>query len=235
MLRSFIIVLVVLPLLGCGQTDTHSFIKIIILKPDTAIIDKTLRNDIDSIEIAHLKSYYTCAKGSGAFEKDFSSSKYPTLESLKQDECFFNLPTEVRQFKFFHLISEYSKQVYEFYFNQKQSPAEIVEMPSEHTDLSSLKKLAKNSKGDYIVFFRNIHTAIKDSLPVLRMTTLVYSCGEHRLIVDKEIESSITNKMISPEESSVMWNCNAYIKLQCLLVNSVRSSTELVWELLVGR
>jgi len=235
MVRALIIVLLIFPRLGYGQPVTHTPIKIIILKPDTAIIDKTLRNDIDSIEIEHLKSYYTCTKGSDAFEKDFSSSKYPTIESLKLNESFFNLPAEVRQFRFFHLISEYSKQIYEFYFSKNQVPSEIVEMPSERTDLSSLKKLADKNKADYIVFFHNIHTVIKDSLPVLRMSTLVYSRGEQRLIVDEEIESNCINVMSNSDESSTMWNCNARVKLQCLLVNSVRSSTELVSALLVRR
>jgi hypothetical protein len=233
--RTLIIVLLMAPLIGCGQSGAHAPMKVIVLKPDTAIIDKTLRDDVDSIEIAHLKSYYVCAKGGDAFEKDFSPSKYLTLESLKQNETFINLPPEVRQFKFFHLISEYSRQIYEFYFNQKHSPSEIAEMPSQCSDLNSLMELANKNNADYVIFFLNIHTVINDSFPVLRMTTLVYSRAEQELIVDKEIESNSINVMSNSDESSVMWNCNAHIKLQCLLINSVRSSTKLVSEILLRR
>jgi len=234
MVRALLIILPIYPLLDYGQPASHTPIKIIILKPDTAIIDKTLRNDIDSIEIEHLKLYYTCAKGSGAFEKDFSSSKYPTLESLKQNESFFNLPTEVRQFKFFHLISEYSKQIYEFYFSQKQFPSEIVEMPGERTDLSSLKELADRNRADYVVFFHNIHTVMRDSSPVLRVTTALYSSKETRLLLDSETESNSISLAASRHESEVMWSCNPRVTLQCLFINSVRSSTQLVSDILLG-
>ena len=234
--KIFLVILLTLHLLSYGQKEAYTPFKLIILRPDTARIDKSLCGDIDSIEIAHLKSYYQCKKGNGVFEKDFQSLKtWTQIEAIIQNASFIDLPKDVRQFKFFHVLSEYSAQIYESYFNQKQPHSEILELPNQLTDLNALLKLSDTEKADYVVFFNDVHTVIMDSLPVLKFTTRLYSRQENKLILEKDVVANSKNTVNDLEESSIMWNCNPNIKLQCLLINGVRASTSLVSEILLHR
>ena len=209
--------------------------KLIILKPDTAIIDKSLYSDRDSVELAHLKSYYQCTKGNENFEKDFQSSgNWTQIKQLIHNTSIIELPDDVRRFKFFQLISEYSSQIYDFYFNKNNPHSEIIELPNQLTDSNALKSLSDTEKADYIVFFKNIYTVIKDDLPLLRLTTCLYSSEENKIILDKQTEGNTTNMgaMTNLDESNVMWTCKTNIKLDCLLTNGIRTSTHEVSEIL---
>jgi hypothetical protein len=218
-----------------AQTQRCSEIKLIIIKPDTALVDKSFHSEIDSIELAHLKTYYQCSKPDGSFEKDFQLDKgWKTAAQLLHRASLTDLPNDVRNFKYYEILSEYSASIYRFYCDERKLNWEIVERPKQSTSVPSLTLLSEIENADYILFFKNIHTAVFDRSPVLKLTTAVYSKKQNKIIIEKETEADIKNlgALVNVDERNSMWNCGS-IKLLCLLVNGVRTSTNLVSELLL--
>ena len=134
----------------------------------------------------------------------------------------------VKKFKYFQTISQYSTQVYNFYFNEYKPFSTIVELPNQQTDLSRLRKLADTLKADYIVFYNNIHTVNINGLTRLKLTTSLYSKRDDKIILNKETEGDTNSR-------GDMWTCSMNVTLSCLLINSVRTSTDEVANVLRKR
>lgn len=235
MQRIFTTLLLTLSLTTYGQRGMWKPFKLCVIKPDTAIIDKSLFNDRDSIEADNLKSYYSSLKEMEDlldfkdYPKEMEQSFKETHERLRKQIPLMKAQEEiVKKFKYFQTISQYSTQVYNFYFNEYEPFSTIVELPNQKTDLSSLKTLADTSKADYIVFYNNIHTVDKDGLPILKLTTSLYSKKDNKIILTKETDGDTNSR-------GEMWTCNINVTLSCLLINGVRTSTDEVANILRER
>lgn len=213
-----------------GQRGMWNPFKLIVIQPDTAIIDPSLNDGRDSIVSTQLKRYYQslsllenlincvgCPRDSGDTDK-----MKQELVRLKSYE------SEVKKFKYYHLLSSYSTQVFNFYFNEYEPFSTIIELPNQKTNLLSLKILADTSKADYIVFYNNIHTIEKDGLPVLKLTTSLYSKKDNIIILSKETEGDTNSR-------GDMWACNMDVMLSCLFINGIRTSTDEVFAVLQKR
>lgn len=229
MQKIFTVLLVTLSFTTYGQTGMWKPFKLCVIKPDTAIIDKSLFNDTDSIVAAQLKRYYQsvnlkeklincvgCPRDSGEIER--------MKQELVRLKSFEN---EAKKFKYFHLISAYSTEVYNFYFNEYEPFSTIIEVPNQKTDVASLKTLADTAKADYIVFYSKIHSVNKGGLPILKLTTSVYSKKDKQVILSKETEGDKNSR-------GEMWTCGG-TTLSCLLINGVRTSTDAVANILRKR
>ena len=235
MQRIFTTLLLTLSLTSYGQRGMWKPFKLCVIKPDTAIIDKSLFSDRDSIEADNLKSYYSSLKqmedllNFKDYSKEMEQSFKETHERLKKQIPLMKAQEEnVKKFKYFQTISQYSTQVYNFYFNEYEPFSTVVELPNQKTDLSNLKTLADTSKADYIVFYNNIHTVDKDGLPVLKLTTSLYSKKDNKIILTKETDGDTNSR-------GDMWTCSLNITLSCLLINGVRTSTDEVANVLRER
>ena len=189
MQRIFTTLLLVLSLTTYGQRGMWKPFKLCVVKPDTAFIDQLLFSDRDSIEADNLKSYYASLKrmedllNFKDYSKEMEKSFQETQERLKKQIPLMKAQEEnVKKFKYYQTISQYSTQVYNFYFNEYEPFSTIIELPNQKTDLLSLKNLADTSKADYIVFYKNIHTVDKDNLPVLKLTTSLYSKKDNKIM-----------------------------------------------------
>ena len=178
MQRIFSTLLLTLSFTTYGQKGIWKPFKLSVIKPDTAVIGNALLSDRDSIEAANLKSYYSSLKqmedllNSKDYPKEMEKSFKETQEGLKKQIPSMEAQEgDVKKFKYFQVISQYSTQVYNYYFNEYEPFSTIVELPNQQTNLSSLKTLADKSRADYIVFYSNIHTVDKDGLPILKLTT----------------------------------------------------------------
>ena len=206
-----------------GQTNKFKPFKLIVLKPDTAIIDESFNSEIDSVQSDFQKSYYYSIKtieefvNSKHFENDpsFKTSQESSKIELIAAKA---LESEIKKFKYYQTISSGSTKIYNFYFNEYEPYSTIVELPSQKTDVESLNKLASNLKADYVVFFSNIHTEIKAGLQIMNLTTHLYSKKENNIIMTKQTEGDANSR-------GDMWTCGS-ITLSCLLINSVRTSTD---------
>lgn len=235
MQRIFTTLFLTLSLTTYGQRGMWKPFKLCVIKPDTAFIDQSLFSDRDSIESGNLKSYYASLKqmefllNFKDYSKEMEKSLKQRQEDLKKQIPLMKAQEEkVKKFKYFQIISEYSTQVYNFYFNEYKPFSTIIELPSQNTDLLSLKTLADTLKADYIVFYNNIHTVDKDGLTVLKLTTSLYSKKDNKIILTKETEGDTDSK-------GDMWTCDFNVRLSCLLINGVRTSTEEVANVLRNR
>ena len=66
-----------------GQRGRFNPFKLIVLQPDTAIIDSSLYGDIDSVQIAYVRHYYSNVK---QMEEMISFNHYPP-EQAKEFEA----------------------------------------------------------------------------------------------------------------------------------------------------
>jgi hypothetical protein len=199
--------------------------KMVVLQPDTAVIDPSLYGDIDSVQAAQIRSYYSTIK---QMEHMLNFKDYPpemakqfeeTKESIKKRLPLLKAQeAEVKRFRYFQTLSDYSTQVYNFYYNEYEPFSTIVQYPAQKTEVSTLRHLADSLKADYIVFFSNIHTQMRDDFPFLRLTTSLYSHKENRIILTKETEGDTNSR-------GDRWTCGP-TKLSCLLINGVRTSTD---------
>ena len=219
----FSILLLTCSLVSFGQKGKFKPFKLIVLKPDTAIIDKSLYADIDSVESDYLKRYYSSMQeieqtvNSNAFQNDTSFKT--TIEEMKKELVKLKAyEPEIKKFKYFHSFSAFSTEVYNFYFNEYEPFSQIIELPNQNIDLASLRKLADSSKADYIVFFTDIHTEERDGLQILKLTSSLYSKKDNKIILKKETEGDRVSR-------GSMWTCGS-IELSCLLINAVRTSTD---------
>jgi hypothetical protein len=235
MQRIFTTLLLTLSLTSYGQRGMWKPFKLCVIKPDTAFIDQSLFSDRDSIEAGNLKSYYASLKqmedilNFKDYSKEMEKSFKETQERLQKQIPLMKAQEEnVKKFKYFQTISQYSTQVYNFYFNEYEPFSTIIELPNQKTDLLNLKTLADTSKADYIIFFNNIHTVYKDGLLVLKLTTWLYSKNDNKIILTKETEGDTDSR-------GDMWTCDFNVRLSCLLINGVRTSTDEVANVLRKR
>lgn len=195
--------------------------KLIVIQPDTAIVDQSLYNYRDSIVAAQLRNYY---RSVDIIEKLVSCMGCPrdSGETEKMKEELVRLKAyepEAKKFKFFHLLSSYSAEVYGFYFNEYAPFSTIVQLPNQRTDLAGLKMLADTTKADYVIFYSNIHTADGGGLPILKLTTSLYSKKDNEIILSKDTVGDTNSR-------GSMWTCDMDNVLSCLFINGVRTSTD---------
>ncbi len=235
MQRILTTLLLIISFTAYGQRGMWKPFKLGVIKPDTAILDKSLFSDRDSIEADNLKSYYSSIKQMEEllnfkdYSKGMEQSFKETEERLKKQIPLMKAQEDnVKKFKYFQTISQYSTQVYNFYFNEYKPFSTIVELPNQQTDLSRLRKLADTLKADYIVFYNNIHTVNINGLTRLKLTTSLYSKRDDKIILNKETEGDTNSR-------GDMWTCSMNVTLSCLLINSVRTSTDEVANVLRKR
>jgi hypothetical protein len=206
-----------------GQQGKFNPFKLIVLQPDTAIIDPSLYHDIDSVQSVYIRRYYSSVK---QMEDMLAFNNYPpaqakdfeaTKEKVRKDLPLVKAKEEkIKQFKYFQTLSAYSTEVYNFYYNEYAPYSTILEYPAQKTDLPALKRLADSLEADYIVFFMDIHTGMEKP-PLLQVTTRLYSHRDNRTILTKTTEGDYSSQ-------GDMWTCAPWT-LSCLLINGVRTST----------
>jgi len=92
-------------------------------------------------------------------------------------------------------------------------------LPLHQTDNKSLKKLADSCNADYIIFFSDIHTQSKNDFLILKLTTLLYSKKDDKIIVRKETDGDMNSR-------GDMWTC--FSPLSCLFINGIKTSTDTI-------
>lgn len=196
---------------------------LIVLQPDTVIVDKSFNDDIDKMQADYLRQYYTNIQQLEVMvntKLEVSATDKKILAAAKQELADAKASEEkAKQFKYYQVLSSYSVGTYHFYFNEYEPYSTIIELPKQKTAIAALKKLADSAKADYIIFFSNVHTTMKGGLPILKLTTSLYSKKTNTIILQKETEGDTHSE-------GGQWTCSGL--LQCLLVNGVRTSTDAV-------
>lgn len=224
--RILAIVFLTISAASYGQNGMWKPFKLLVIQPDTVRIATSLYQYRESIEAQNLKSYFTrihqmegilTCKGCDSTMKEEIRKELPLFKAQK---------TEVRKFKYFQLIASYSAQVYNFYFNEYAPFSAIGEISYRPTALANLTQLADSAKADYLIFYTDIHTFEKEGSLWLKLTTSLYAKKEGKIILTRETEGDLMSK-------GDMWTCDN--ELACLLINGIRTSTDVVADILRKR
>jgi hypothetical protein len=209
-----------------GQQGRWKPFKLFILQPDTAIIDSQLFPYRDSVQAMYLRRYL---KAVGEMERmldgQYGDSSFKK-EIRKELSVARAQEAKVRKFEYFQLVSAYSTEVYNFYFNEYEPYSTIFEAPHLPTELASISHFADSTQADYIIFFTHIRTFKEDGYFKLKLLTSLYAKRENGVIFSQETEGD----MLSRGE---MWTCDN--DLACLLINGIKSSSDLVADILRKR
>lgn len=228
MARLVSIFLVSISTLSFGQKGIYKPFKMIIITPDTAIIENELKVFIDTVEQNYIRRYYYSVRQmeellnfkdySDEMKEQFEKNRARLEENIKAAKL---IEPEIKKFKYFETIPIYTSEVFQLYFNEypPNSTFQIVRRGSLKTD--NLEQIANEYGADYVVSYKDIHTDSKDGQIIMRLTTTLYSKRKAKVLMDKE-SSGDTHSY------GDLWTCSD--PLSCLLVTCVRSSSMEIYE-----
>lgn len=216
-----------------AQEGLYKPFKLVIISPDTAIVDPQFKPYIDTLQNAHLKRYYQAITQMESMVdfKDYPKDEAKRFEETKK-RVQVNLieakkaEAEIKRFKYYQTISEYSSQVLNMYFNEYPPLSAIGVVKKQSTDIKSLSYLADSLKADYVICYHNIHSESENNELILKLTTILYSNSDHKILFEKETKGDTDSR-------GDMWSCSD--PLGCLLVSGIKSSTDLVFPVIAKR
>lgn len=228
MTRLILIFLISTSTISFGQKGIYKPFKMIIITPDTAIIDDHLKIFIDTVEQNYIRRYYYSVRQmeellnfkdySDEMKKEFEKNKPRLEENIKAAK---SLEPEIKKFKYFETIPIYTSEVFQLYFNEYPPISTFQVIRSESLKTKNLEQITNEHDADYVVLYKDIHTDSKDGQAIMRLTTTLYSKRKTKLLMNKE-STGDTNSY------GDMWTCSD--PLSCLLVTSVRSSSMEIYE-----
>lgn len=215
-----------LTLISLSQKEGYKPFKFVIIKPDTAIVDSSLSQFIDTIEQSFIKSYYYSIKQLQEMLEP-SDIEYPeelNIEEVREHtkkslEFALKMEDEIKKFKYYHLVSEVTMSVLQFScreYGASTNPSfEVIE--STANSLKKLQFIADSLNADYVLAFDNINTEKTGEEIIMNITTILYSKLEDQIIVKGRTKSDSENQ-------GSMWTCSN--TLNCLFINGVKNSLD---------
>ncbi|HKR05987.1 MAG TPA: S41 family peptidase, partial [Bacteroidia bacterium] len=218
-----------------SQVDKYKPFKLVIISPDSAVIDTSLKANGDTLEQRYLRYYYNSIKLAEEELKKMhakdSTLKKHYIEGEDKINAFLEdkkkLEKAARGFKYYQTISEFSALVYDYYFNEYPPYSTFQLIPKSNLAVQNLSHISDSLRADYVIGFKNIHTEIQNRHFFLKLTTILYSKKENKILFEKETSGDDINSWDG------MWTCMN--PLSCLLKYAVKSSSEKVFEVLRKR
>jgi hypothetical protein len=236
MLRNFLSIIALGITFVCnGQTGLYKPFKLVIISTDTAVIDSSLKPYAHTIEQSHLANYYNELK---FLKLQAEDTTYPetlmTAEEAKElrqqaeTELDYLIKNEsqIKEFRYFNLISEYSASVYQLYFNEYPPLSTIQLVKRASLEMKAIAMVADSLRADYVIAYKDIRTEVKKGQLVMKMKTILYSKAEGKILIESESTGDVNSY-------GDMWTCSD--PLSCLLTTSVKSSSETVFDILRKR
>jgi len=235
MCNIFSIILLTITLTSFGQKGQFKPFKMVIASVDTALIDKSLISFADTIEQDHLNGYYASLKQLQQLAND---TDYPkglmtekeAIEVRQQSKAELDTAIKyeykIKQFKYYQTISEYSTQVYQFYFNEYPPLSTFQLIDKSKISLKDLSHIADSLNADFVLGYKNIHTENNNGLLIIKLTTVLYSKKDNKILLEKETTGD-------QNSYGFMWTCMN--PLSCLLITAVKSSTDSVADIIRRR
>ena len=171
--------------------------KVLIIAPDKAVIDDSLRLFTDSIELEYRDSYYkkikeleTKRKSDNRKERKSTNNMLKRLKDSEED---------VLSFKYQQMISVSTLVSLNEYFQKypwEEAGAFYCRMIyKKGFQPSDLPKLTNDFKVDYVVYYENIRAERLKTNYKMTMTTFMFSKADSKIILQKET-SGTTNQWV---------------------------------------
>lgn len=220
---SLILVLVFACNLVLAQTSKYSQFRMGIIQPDTAKIDASLTHFIDSVEDSYIQRYYSSVKRmeemleftnySEEMKESFEEGKRSLTEQLKYAK---EAEQDVLNFKYYQLVSSYSSEIYNMFFNEYEPYSAIFEISNPKN--LSFKDLADSLDLDYLIAYDDLRTIKTKGEIRMELISKLYSREKDEILINQNIKAGT-------ESHGDMWTC--LNPLTCLLINSIRNSVEM--------
>ena len=218
-----------------SQFGKYKPFKLVIISPDSAVIDTSLKANGDTLENRYLLSHYSTIKlveeeikkkhaRDSTLKKHYIEGEQTIkayLDNLKRSELY------AKRFRYYQVISEFSSVVYNYYFNESPPYSTFKVIPKANLAVQNLSRIADSLRADYVIGFKNIHTEKRNGQFFLELTTVMYSRKEDRMIFETETSGDEGYSLDG------MWTCMN--PLSCLLKYAVKSSSDKVFEVLNKR
>jgi hypothetical protein len=221
-----------------GQKRKYKPFNLVIITPDTAIIDTSIQSCVDSVEQRNLLARNLYAK---QMENILKFTDYPADPALRkqimqeQAEVKAKLDSDKKtyrndgeQFKYYHTISEFSTENYKYYFNKYPPLSTFQLIPKSNLLLQNLTYIADSLKADYIVGYKDIYIGYENGNLTIKLTTILYSKKENKLLVEGKALIDTKNR-----DDMRTWTCEN--QLSSLLGLAAVTSTVNVCEILSKR
>ncbi len=210
------------------QESRYKPFTILIIIPDSAYVDNLLKPLVDSVESGYRESYYSHLRTMEIFKKFEPEEKRRETEMTIQRAKWMEM--EIHDFKYYQTIGMLSCPELQSLFNEYpwEKPSLSCQL-TETMDLFTydLHKLANHYDYDYIITYKNIRAEKYNNDFRLRLTTMIYSKKDRRIINEIETYGHTGHYKNKYGETLTCDN-----DLQCLLETGVKSSTEFVFKVI---
>lgn len=228
--RVIVFILLIIACEGSIAQGHYNPFKLLIIKPDTAIIDKSLYSMRDSIESERKKAYHF---GIQKMEELLAMKDYP--KSLISDSSYTIMidkikaqlkaekerEGEIMEYKYYECLSWMTWTTLSYYLTAYEPAPLIKEISLNPTKITEIGKVSDSLNTDYIIYFENVKSKKKGKNFVLELTTNLYCRSEKRLLFSMKTIGDVgkqkDNWVCQPKETL----------LSCLFSNALHKSINL--------
>jgi hypothetical protein len=199
-MKLIFIFLTLTQIVSCQNSDKDK-ISIAFIKPESAVIDNSLkkytqliikeyqqRNEIlkkDLTEFIESENEYQLVD-----PKEFKELKKSAKSELKKID---SLEVKSLNFNYYEYLTYYSKSILQRTVEQNGNLFEISEIIESKTEKTELAKLAKSKNLDFIIKFDRLETTKKNDTLFLSSELILYSSKKNKIILKKKIYGSMEN------------------------------------------
>jgi hypothetical protein len=190
-----IIILLITSGYSYGQTVRNRGIRLAILVPNTIIIDSKLLEYAQAIESEHIKDYYRKVTEMEvqleSWKSEDSISNFPLTRRAmeKRLELAKTLEPEVKQYKYFYKIVDYSLYHFRLKCGEFNSDSVLV-IGTKTRSKKTIKEIAEKFNLDYLVSYTQIIAIAKDKEYEMKLTETLYSKSQKVLFKEEFITTS---------------------------------------------
>jgi len=183
--QTILILLILLCFDLIGQNGKFEPFKLAVEKPNFAKIEEDLEQQIDTIEKNYLENYYYTIRNLEQLVHfdDYPEELRPEYEKTKQEswtqlEYLKSQEQEIKEFRYYELMSYYLTSILNIYFNEYEPYSEIYEIPNFHNDGTTYEEIVDSLRVDYIISFEEIKSVKSAGLHRMESRVILYSTVE---------------------------------------------------------
>jgi hypothetical protein len=191
-----IAVLLTISVYSFGQTVNDTRFRLAILVPDTMLIDGRLLEDARAVESDHIKDYYRTVKDLGnqldSWKSRDSLNRFPMtkLAMQKRLDSARTLEPEVKRYKYFYKIADYSLYHFKLICGESSSASDFLVIGTKTPSKKKFKEITEEFNLDYLVRYSDIKAITKDKEYEMKLTATLYSRNLKILMRDEFITNS---------------------------------------------
>lgn len=183
-------------LAAAAQKNKDAF-TLLVLQPDTAILEGSLQSEIKTVEQDQQDKYHAAIHQmesviNAGYSKETEKQMSRTCEEIKKTLQQLK-EKNPDQFRYYHLLSsELTEECIRHYAGNPL--VRITEHEFKTADVPKLNDLCNKMNCDYVVFFTDVRGETTGNSPVLKITTSLYSRKDNAVIYSQPAEVCCDSK-----------------------------------------